>query len=386
MNSSFQADDFSILVVDDISENIQIIGSILLQQGYQVSYALSGPEALSMVKAKHYDLILLDILMPVMDGYEVCTQLKKDDKSRDLPVIFLTAKTDPISIVKGFKLGAVDYLGKPFNSEELLARVKTQLQLQKQKSDLENCNRILEEKVSERTRELEEAHKELAVLENAKSNFLMLIGHEMRTPLNVLNGFIEELQTSLYLSEHKESIRFLKQSSDKLIDLADSALLITELQSGKYKLRFSSINIRDICESSIESFSDEIITKSIEVAFKFNDDALIINVDFNLVSRCIRNLIHNAIKYSPQGGQIIFKTDKTGSFIKFQIKDKGPGFSKELLVKHFKLFGKDKVDTENEGFGLDLASARLIMDIHSGAIKISNAPDGGALVSLSFPA
>ena len=385
MHSSFQAGDCSILVVDDISENIQIIGSTLLQKGYQVSYALSGPEALTMVASNQYDLILLDILMPVMDGYEVCAQIKKGDKSKDVPIIFLTAKTDPISIVKGFKLGAVDYLGKPFNAEELLARVGTQLQLRKQTNKLKNYNKALEEKVIERTRELEETHRELAVLENAKSNFLRLISHELRTPLNILGGFTEVLHTSLQSSEHRESITYLKQSTDKLIKLADSALLITELQSGNYKMSFSSITVKDICETAIEYFSDEITKKNIKIVFDIQDDAQKVNGDFNLFNRCVRNLIHNAIKYSPQNGEITLKSYKTDLLIIFHIEDKGQGFTKDQLEKHFKPFVKTQVDAKNEGFGLALATTKLIMDIHSGEIKVSNAPDGGAVVKLSFP-
>jgi two-component system sensor histidine kinase/response regulator len=385
MNSSFISDDCSILVVDDISENIQIIGSVLLQQGYQVSYALSGPEALMMVSAKHYDLILLDILMPGMDGYEVCTQLKQDDKSSDIPIIFLTAKTDPGSIVKGFKLGAVDYLGKPFNADELLARVKTQLQIRKQTKKLEEYNSVLEEKVKERTRELETSHKELAVLEKAKSNFLQLISHEMRTPLNILNGFILELHTSLQSPDQKDAIRYLKQSSDKLINLAESALLITELQSGKYKLNFSSINIREICESAIASFADEINDKAIKIVFNFQEDVKCVNGDFNLFSRCTQNLIHNAIKYSPKGGIIKLITNKTAVFTNLIIEDEGSGFTDDQLAKSLKPFGKSQHDPKNEGFGLALAATKSIMNIHSGEIKVANVTSGGASVTLSFP-
>jgi len=385
MNASFQPGDCSILVVDDISENIQIIGSVLLQKGYQVSYALNGPEAIGLVKSKQFDLILLDILMPDMDGYEVCTQLKNNDKYKSIPIIFLTAKTDPVSIIKGFELGAVDYLGKPFNAEELLARVGTQMKIRKQTRELENYNRILEEKVMERTRELEASHKQLAVLENAKSDFLMLISHELRTPLNLLNGLIEQLHFSLQTTEHKDTISSLKQSSDKLIGLAESALLITELQSGNYKLSFTSINIEETCKSAIESISDEIKGRGISFVFEIKENVKDISGDINLISRCIHNLIHNAVKYSPEDGKIHLRTEKTALFKKFIIEDEGTGFTADQLGKQLKPFDKSQLNTNNEGFGLALAATKLIMDIHSGEITVANTTEGGAKVTLSFP-
>jgi len=385
MDFSYQASDCKILVVDDLSENIQIIGNILVQCGYQVSYSLSGREALLLIKKNIYDLILLDVLMPGMDGYEVCNVIKKNKDTRDIPIVFLTAKTDPESILKGFKLGAADYVGKPCNPEELLARVSTQLQIKKQTEQLENWNLQLEEVVEARTNELKSAHENLALLDKAKSKFLMLISHELRSPIHVLNGFIGELHTSLKSSKHKDSIEYLKQSSDKIMDLAESALLITELQSGNQKLDFSKVNLLEVCESAIISFSDSIKDKSILVIHDFAEDALVINGDFNLVNRSIRNLIHNAIRYSPLKGSISFKSEKTEYYTVLSIEDTGRGFTREEMANLFQLFGKTKVDISNEGFGLDLASAKLVMDIHSGKIRAGNLSSGGAIITLSFP-
>ncbi|OQX78374.1 MAG: hypothetical protein B6D64_06795 [Bacteroidetes bacterium 4484_276] len=381
---NYAPEDCKILVVDDLSTNIQMIGKILLQENYQVSFALSGKEALSVLDKNSCDLILLDILMPGMDGYEVCDRIKSNDKTKNIPIIFLTAKTDSDSIIKGFKYGAVDYVGKPFFTEELLSRIKTQLRLKKQNEQLESWNNLLEDKIKERTSELQSANEELALLEKAKNNFLMLISHELRTPLNAINGFTELLHSSLKSSKHSEAIKYLKQSSEKLIALADSALLITELQSGSYLMDFSRINLREMCELAIAAFSDDINNKSIKIISGFDEGSLDINGDYNLVLCCIRNLMHNAIKYSPAGGSITLKTSKANNHTLLEISDTGPGFPKEELGKLFRLFGKEEKDF-NEGFGLDLATAKLIMDIHSGKISAENLPGGGAMITLSFP-
>ena len=157
--------NYNVLIVDDVVENIQIAMNILREENYNFTFALSGEEALSLIQSNKYDIILLDIMMPNMDGYTVCQQIKKDENSKDIPIIFLTAKADIDSISKGFELGASDYLIKPFHAEELLARVRTQLELYRSKLILREHNLSLTAKVKyERKRvleEIEEGQKEI---------------------------------------------------------------------------------------------------------------------------------------------------------------------------------------------------------------------------------
>ena len=147
-------DKHKILVVDDNPRNIQILGNLLPSQNYDIEYALNGPDALELISIEEFDLILLDIMMPKMDGFEVCERIKKDSNKKEIPVIFLTAKTDIDNIQKAFKSGGVDYITKPFNSDELLTRIKTHIDLKISKSKLNDLNMRLEEKVEERTAKL----------------------------------------------------------------------------------------------------------------------------------------------------------------------------------------------------------------------------------------
>lgn len=152
-----------ILIVDDTLQNIQVLGTILREQQYQINVAQNGLQALELVAKVIPDLILLDIMMPELDGFATCERLKEDEKTRDIPVIFLTAKAEVDDIVRGFELGAVDYVTKPFNPTELLARVRTHLTMQRLRRELKVYNEQLEEIVAERTTELQRAHRELQV-------------------------------------------------------------------------------------------------------------------------------------------------------------------------------------------------------------------------------
>jgi len=374
-----------ILVVDDVSQNIQVIGSILFDQHYQVSFSQSGPEALTLLNNEQFDLVLLDILMPGMDGYEVCKIIKSNAKTRDIPIIFLTAKSDIESVVKGFELGAVDYLTKPFKTEELLARVRTQLELKIQHEQLESLNEHLEEIVEKRTAELQKANEQLITLEKAKSKFLTLISHELRTPLNAINGFIEILYPSLISTEHEQAIKILMNTSEKLINFSETALLITELQLGKYMIDFKNIDVSEITKLTIQNFSELIREKEIHFSTQFDDDARIIRGDYNLILDSLKKIVSNAVKFSPQNGYINIKSSKHDSVTNLIITNSGKGFSDEDLSILFDIFAKDKMNNFYEGFGLGLVAVKLSMEVHSGKIEVKNLPEGGASITLSFP-
>lgn len=150
-----------ILIVDDTLQNIQVLGTVLREQNYQINVAQNGIQALEMVEKVEPDLILLDVMMPEMDGFEACQRLKADEKTREIPIIFLTAKVETEDVVHGFEIGAIDYVTKPFNAIELLARVKTHLELRRLRQELLEYNEQLEAKVAERTVEVQRAHKQL---------------------------------------------------------------------------------------------------------------------------------------------------------------------------------------------------------------------------------
>ena len=383
MNYSKENKDFRILIVDDVPKNIQVLGNILMAENYQLSYSQNGKEALAAVKQNDFDLILLDIMMPVVDGYEVCRQLKSDSKTKDIPIIFLTAKVEKESVVKGLKLGAVDYVTKPFYAEELLARVRTHLSLKDKTEQLQSINVILEQKVAERTAQLKEANEKLSTLEKAKSDFLTIISHEIRTPLNGISGFADILLDSLASTEHEEFIKYLKLSSDRLVRFSEIALLITQLNAEKYTFEMIPMNVEKIISSALEEVQEKLDLANIKIEKGFTKDINIIT-NHNLIQKSLVNILENSIEYSPENGQIFINTSTDNGTINIEICDQGPGFSEEALSKLFEYFSTDDI-MHSEGLGLGLAAVKLVMDSHSGSISAKNRGEGGAHVCLTFP-
>jgi len=383
MNYSKENKDFRILIVDDVPKNIQVLGNILMAENYQLSYSQNGKEALAAVKQNDFDLILLDIMMPVVDGYEVCRQLKSDSKTKDIPIIFLTAKVEKESVVKGLKLGAVDYVTKPFYAEELLARVRTHLSLKDKTEQLQSINVILEQKVAERTAQLKEANEKLSTLEKAKSDFLTIISHEIRTPLNGISGFADILLDSLASTEHEEFIKYLKLSSDRLVRFSEIALLITQLNAEKYTFEMIPMNVEKIISSALEEVQEKLGLANIKIEKDFTKDINIIT-NHNLIQKSLVNILENSIVYSPENGQIFINTSTDNGTINIEICDQGPGFSEEALSKLFEYFSTDDI-MHSEGLGLGLAAVKLVMDSHSGSISAKNRGEGGAHVCLTFP-
>lgn len=373
--------NYKLLIVDDLPENLIILGNILLKQNYQVTYAKSGQEALLQVRDNDYDLILLDILMPAMDGYELCRSLKQDIRTAKIPIIFLTSKNDEEGIVKGFEAGAQDYVTKPFNVRELLARVSTHLELNRNRHKLEMLNIHLEEKVKERTQELEKANKKIESLDKAKSAFLGLISHEIRTPLNGIIGFLDILKLSIE-DENKELIDMAVVSAERLCDFSELSLLITQLNVDTYKLQNENTDfvvlLNEVKEKIEQKWKGE---KKIQFHQSIQIESIVLKIDQALIDKVLFSLLDNAVKYSNKTAEVSLNVYSKSGFLVCEIIDKGRGFTDEALSFAFEPFTGEKYH-DIEGFGLNLAAAKLIMQAHEGKIEAGNNADKGAKVSL----
>src|ERR1700722_4080889 len=219
-----------VMVVDDNLANLKLMGDMLGRQGYEVRLFPRGRTAIASAMQRPPDLILLDINMPEMDGYDMCRRLKADDSLAPIPVVFLSALQETEDKVKGFRCGGVDYISKPFQLEEVQARVETQLKIYELQRQLRAHNEHLEEVVAARTRELVDAHAQLTILDHAKTDFLNLISHEFRTPLNGLLGAgslaLDELPVT---KENKELMEMFEGSRQRILSLLNDALLLTQI-------------------------------------------------------------------------------------------------------------------------------------------------------------
>lgn len=376
---------FKVLVVDDNPKNIQIIGNILREANYMIGYATDGKQALEILQQNDdYDLILLDVDMPVMNGYDACISLRKIDKLKEIPVIFLTAFNDTQNIIEGFECGAQDYITKPYNAKELLVRVNTHLQLKYKTDQVREMNQILEQKVAERTRELTDANEKLGVLDKTKNDFLALISHEMRTPLNGIVGFAEILKSMIHDPEQKEFANYLVQSAERLSRFSEIALLITSLQLQRYDFNIEEYSLEKLINSILDRLNEKLGSKAIKIKKTFDTDKLHLAMDESLIRFSVKGIIENAITFSPAGETIEIEISSDDNFLKICIKDNGPGFSEEALSQVFELFTAVDVWHHAEGLGLSLATVKMITDLHKGKVEVKN-NEKGAEVTLYIP-
>lgn len=387
-----------ILIVDDIPGNLNYISDILYNEGFGIIVATNGQDAVDISLEKKPDLILLDIAMPKMDGYEVCKFLKSNPATVEIPIIFLTAKDENEDIVKGFKTGAVDYISKPFNTSELISRVKTHLDLRRKSKELKELNLFLEEKVNERTAQLQKlnenlttanqnlskAYGDLSKLDKAKNEFIRHINHELRTPLQGINGFVRILSDIVQNPEEKEYLESIEMLVKRLVKLSELTLLFTEIRTENYKLELQEVSLSQCIQEALNN--TEIQEKHVSIKTEPLPENFILLADHKLLVACIGIIIDNALKYSPHNEAITVKAYKNDKQIILEVSDNGPGISEKAREQMFDLFSSDNINEEYYGFGIGLATAKIILDLLSSGLEITNKPGGGAVAKLIFPA
>jgi two-component system sensor histidine kinase/response regulator len=380
----------AILIVDDNPHNLQVLGKMLQENRYKIEFATNGVAALDWLDTRQFGLILLDVNMPGMNGFEVCTKIRSRPALNNVPVIFLSADTDRESILKGFELGSQDYITKPFDSRELLLRVRTHLSLKDNIEKLAKLNESLEDKVKERTEQLNEANElletqnlKLMDLDRAKASFLKLISHEIRTPLNGIIGPLELLKGPLDASDIADLIDILDSSVKRLERFSLNALLITRLKTNQQDIRKDELRLSAIIDDLLEE-EKERLGQGNKTVKRINQVSIdLICGEAELIRKCIGNIIDNAIIFSPDNSTIEVRTFVDNQNIVCEINDSGKGFEDETINRVFELFSAaDEYKDNSTGTGISLA--KMIIEAHGGNIQISNNPAGGASVKLLF--
>jgi len=376
---------FKVLVVDDDLLTNMLICTELEKANYIVSVAIDGRKAIELLNNDSgYDLILLDVDMPFMNGYETCIAIRANEKLKEIPVIFLTGFSENKIIIEGFKCGAQDFIVKPYNPVELLLRVNTHLQL-KHKTDLvKNMNQILEQKVKERTQDLKEANEKLAILEKTKNDFLALISHEMRTPLTGIIGFTEMLKSKITDPEQKEFAEYIVQSAKRLNRFSEIALLITRLKLQEHDFNHKIFDIYELINSCISTLQERVKEKAIKIITKIDINKHSIAMEESLIKFSLMAIIENAIMYSPDTEEIFIRVSSENDYLKLSVRDKGPGFSDEAISQVFNLFTIVNTWHPGEGLGLSLATIKIITNLHKGKVEVKNR-EQGAEVTLYIP-
>jgi len=306
-----------------------------------------------------------------MDGYEVCRQLRNNQSTQDIPVIFLTAKTSRSDIVEGFEAGGQDYVTKPFDHYELLQRVKTHLELKMQRETLQQMNEILDEKVQERTLELQESNSKLSDaleqlkgLDYAKTNFLKIISHEVRTPINGIMGSTYFLEEIIEDEEMSEFIEMLKVSVERLNRLSNMALEITEMQTMDQLRSTEIIDFKDIVAQIIEE------NNSPNHTFNMSTAPAQFYGEHDRVSKAVNELIDNAVKFST-GQDIDVTTNADDKYAEVRITNSSDDIDEQKIGELFKPFGLSGDHSDNHT-GLGLAYAHAVAALHNGKLEIEN--------------
>jgi two-component system sensor histidine kinase/response regulator len=314
-------------------------------------------------------------MMPEMDGYEVCKRLRANKKTKDVPVIFLTAKTEKDDIVKGFEVGGQDYITKPFDARELMERVKTQIELKTQREILKNLTEVLEQKVQERTAELKESNKnldkantQLLTLDEAKNKFLMLISHEIRTPLNGIVGSAYFLNDMIDDPELKEFLDMLKESVDRLDKFSKTALEITQMQTVGREMEKTSFSLNKVVAKVLESKFPDAEKKQCTFAAVYSNNDNIIGIE-DYTIRTVEELVSNAIKFSNENNVIDIITFEDNGKIKLIVSDRGEVIPPDRIEEITKPFGLAK-DHYDKDIGLGLAYVQTFLDMNDAAMEI----------------
>ncbi len=289
-------DENKILIVDDNPTNLKVLFDYLSgEKGNKIFVAKNGREALERTAFAEPDIILLDIMMPEMDGYETCKRLKEDEKFQDIPIIFLTAFADTENKIKAFNRGAVDFIVKPFNQEEVLARIKTHLTVSRQKKALARANH-----------DLEYANKALAKANAAKDKLFSIVAHDMRNKLFGLTGSIDMMKTFFHElddNEKQERVRAMADSAHQMYKLFENLFTWARMQTRSIEVVKESVNISRTAAEIIECLKAESDAKGIELLSDVPKGCEVI-YDRNMMSFILRNLVHNAIKYCDTGDQV----------------------------------------------------------------------------------
>ncbi|MDP4291009.1 MAG: response regulator [Bacteroidota bacterium] len=396
---------FKILVVDDNEKNIQVLGSCLREANYTLGFATDGIQALNLLQeANDYDLILLDVGMPVMDGFETCKAIRKINRFRDTPIIFITAYDDLDSIVKGFDLGGQDYITKPFNQKELIARVRTHLELKNVKDNLKDVNRWLEEKVEERTLELhqlnrhlenqandvleaylklEKVNDELQTLDESKTAFLKLIAYDICTPLNSLMSFLKNIKDQLALAGNADIIDIIDKAAIRLDRFSQVASRITELRTRNAELFTDFVAVGYFVDFTKDKLTRDFKQDYVPLDFEQNVINSTFQGDKDLLQICFESIIDNVFRYTNEDSLALIHVSSDEENIIFDFINKETLFVNEVSKNLNKILTPGKFYSE-QNFGLDMALIKIIMDAHKGNVSIRNNDAEGAVVSLYF--
>ncbi len=354
MTSTNQPKAPNILVVDDTPANLLLLARMLTERGCHPRPVLSGRLALEAARTEPPDLILLDITMPEMNGYEVCEQLKADPALKDIPVIFISASNATIDKVKAFKAGGVDYVTKPFQFEEVMARVQT--------------------------------HLHLRWLEKMRDDLTHMVVHDLNNPLAVICWFLDMLESGQTRTPHAitpEIIANVRRCTNDLVTMIASILDVSKMEAGEMKLLCKPCRLDDLVLTVLAMTQP--LPGNRSVTFDTREPSPPLTLDVGLIQRVIQNLLSNALKHTPPSGNIRLVITPSQSEVRLAVTDSGPGIAGEHHQRIFEKFGQVEDGKRRRGTGLGLTFCKLAVEAHGGRIGVESEVGTGSTFWLALP-
>jgi DNA-binding response OmpR family regulator len=367
----------SIMIVDDTPDNLKLLEEMLRGRGYFVRAFPRGRLALAAAANEPPDLIMLDINMPEMTGYETCERLKTDPRLSSIPVIFISALNETLDKVKAFQCGGVDYVTKPFQLEEVQARVTTHLRLRQLQVELEMHNAHLEETVRLRTRELADAKGRLAILDKAKSDFLTLISHELRTPLNGLFGLTDLVfmgcETNPEISEFKAPF---EESKLRLLTILDDAMLLCQIEVEGTRFAPRPVSLPPVLEAATAKAGE--FAGSRKVSLEIAPDCVgVVSGHDGLLTKALQSLLETAVKFSKSGGTVRMFANPTPTGVGLAIEATGRVIPLQALPRFFDVLAIGESITPGGDLGLGPPVADRILSLFGGSVTVANREPAG---------
>lgn len=372
MNMEINPSEYKILIVDDVMSNVLLLKVLLTNEKFAIATASNGRQALEQVEKENPDLVLLDVMMPDMSGFEVAQHLKSNPNTADIPIIFLTALNSTADIVKGFQVGANDFISKPFNKEELIIRVTHQISLVAAK-------RLILSKT-------EELQRTIA----GRDKLYSVIAHDLRSPMGsikmVLNMLILNLPSEKIGAEIYELLTMANQTTEDVFSLLDNLLKWTKSQIGKLNVVYQDVDLVEVTDGVIEIFSMVASLKKIRIR-EMKPEKMMVNADIDMLKTVVRNLLSNAIKFSKENSEVLVKMEEVDGMAVVSVQDYGCGISEEGQKKllhtdtHFSTFGTNN----EEGSGLGLLLCKDFVVKNGGKLWFTSKEGEGSIFSFSIP-
>ena len=363
-------EDVYLLLVDDNPENLKFLGSILKKKGFRLAFALNGAQALASLEKEQPDLILLDVMMPEMDGFEVCGKIKADPILAHIPIIFLTAKTDSESIIKGFQLGGTDYVTKPFNPQELLVRIDNQLQI-----------KFGREIIAKQTIELEKSN-------HVQQELLHILCHDLANPMGNILNLVDLMEVDPDFRD--QGLAVIQKSAHQGLEVIDLIRMMRNVQ--EFSLERSPVNLYQALCDSEETLMTRLQSKDIVLINGVPRGLMVLAEEVSLVNSVLNNILTNAIKFSHQGNPIEVRVREVNEQVILELEDHGIGIPAALLEQLFTIGVKtSRLGTEDEigtGFGMPLVQE--FMHAYGGEIQVfsqdieENPEQHGTRIVLTF--